>query len=332
MRVIRAVRFGDPEVLVLRQEPDPAAGAGQVVVEVSVAAIDFVQTQLRRGITPGPPLPVPPYVPGRSVAGHVRAVGADVDPSWIGRRVVTHTAAGSGGNAEQAVAEVEELIPVPPGVSLTEAAALLDDGSTALGLVEGAQVQAGEWVLVEAAAGGVGTLVVQLALAAGARVVGAARGEAKLKLVKELGADAVVDYAEPGWTERVREATGGRGPDVVFDGVGGQVGREALGVVAAGGRFVLHGAASGSATVVTDAKVKVIGFDLLLKLREGGRARIERMLAHAAADRIRPTIGRTFPLEQAAAAHAAMEAREVLGKTLLVTGPDRGSGHDAGPA
>jgi NADPH2:quinone reductase len=101
------------------------------------------------------------------------------------------------------------------------------------------------WVLVEAAAGGVGGLLVQLARAAGARVVGAARGPQKLDLAKELGAEAVVDYAEPGWPERVREATGGSGPDVVLDGVGGQIGREAFGVTARGGRFSLHGAGSG---------------------------------------------------------------------------------------
>lgn len=269
MRVVQAMRFGDPEVLVPGQEPDPMAGPGQVVVEVAVAAIDFVQTQLRRGVTPGPPLPTPPYVPGSSIAGQVCSVAPGVDPDWVGRRVVAHTASGNGDNAERAVVAVDALVPVPPWLGLPEAAALLDDGSTALGLVEAARIRAGEWVLVEAAAGGVGGLLVQLAHAAGGRVVGAARGAPKLDLARELGAEAAVDYSAPGWPERVREATGGRGPDVVFDGV-------------------------------------------------GARARVERMLAEAAADRIRPTIGRTFPLERADAAHAAMEAREVLGKTLLV--------------
>jgi D-arabinose 1-dehydrogenase-like Zn-dependent alcohol dehydrogenase len=116
-----------------------------------------------------------------------------VDPGWVGQRVVTHTVSGHGGNAEQAVAAIEALIAVPEGVSLQEAAALLDDGSTALGLVKVARIRAGEWVLVEAAAGGVGSLLVQLVRAAGARVVGAARGQRKLDLARELGADAVVD-------------------------------------------------------------------------------------------------------------------------------------------
>ncbi|OLF15953.1 zinc-binding dehydrogenase [Actinophytocola xanthii] len=322
MRVVRAVRFGGPEVLVPDQEPEPVAGPGQVVVEVSVVAIDFVQTQLRSGWTPGPPLPTPPYVPGSSIAGRVGSVGEGVDRAWLGRRVVTHTASGAGGNAEAAVAAVEELVPVPAGLGLPEAAALLDDGATALGLVHRAGVRAGEWVLVEAAAGGVGGLLVQLAGAAGARVVGAARGAAKLEVARALGAEAVVDYSEPGWSERVRAATGGRGVDVVFDGVGGRIGQEALEATAPNARFSVHGAASRAVTVVDPAEarrrgVSVIGLEQLRSFHVGARERVEHMLAEAAAGRVTPRIGRTFPLERADAAHAAIEAREVLGKTLL---------------
>ncbi|WNV89858.1 zinc-binding dehydrogenase [Umezawaea sp. Da 62-37] len=322
MRVVRATRFGGPEVLVAGEAPDPVAGPGQVVVDVAVAALDFVQTQLRGGVTPGPPLPEPPYVPGGSVAGLVTTTGPGVDPAWIGRRVVAHTAGGYGSNAERAVAAVGALIPVPDGMGLDVAAALLDDGGTALGLVEGAGIRPDEWVLVEAAAGGLGSLLVQLARAAGARVVGAARGPAKLDLAKQVGADVVVDYSEPGWAERVREATGG-GPDLVFDGVGGTIGREAFGVTARGGRFSVHGASSGAATVIDEAEalrngVAVIGIEQLHGFQAHAHDRATRALAEAAAGRLRPVIGRTFPLERASSAHAAMEAREVLGKTLLV--------------
>jgi NADPH2:quinone reductase len=321
MRVIRVERFGSPAVLVPSQAPEPMAGAGEVVVEVAVAAIDFVQTQLRQGFTPGPPLPRPPYVPGGSVAGQVRSVGAEVDPGWLGRRVVTRTASGYGGNAERAVATVTALLPVPPELGLPEAAALLDDGRTALGLIDLTEPRPGEWVLVEAAGGGLGSLLVQLARAAGARVVGAARGAHKLELARRLGAEAVVDYSEPDWTERVRVATGGRGPDLVFDGVGGQLGEQAFGIVAPGGRFCLHGGASGALTTVDPTRagrhgVRVLDIDSLRGLDT--RALAERALAEAAAGRLRPTIGQTFPLERAAAAHTAIEARAVLGKTLLV--------------
>ncbi|KAB2372456.1 zinc-binding dehydrogenase [Actinomadura montaniterrae] len=320
MKVVRVTRFGGPEVLVAGEAPEPAAGPGQVVVAVAVAEINFVETQLRRGITPGPPLPEPPYVPGGGVAGRVAAIGDGVAPEWLGRRVTTGTAGRLGGNAERAVADVDDLVPVPDGLDLAEAAALLHDGGTALGLFDGAGVRAGDRVLVEAAAGGLGSLLVQLALSAGARVVGAARGEAKLALVRELGAEAV-DYSEPGWAKRVLDATGGF--DVVFDGVGGEIGREAFGATARGGRFSVHGASAGAATVIppeeaAERGVTVFGIEQLMGFGDGAKERVRRALDAAAAGRIRPVIGRRLPLERAADAHAAMEARSVVGKTLLV--------------
>ncbi|MEV4176116.1 zinc-binding dehydrogenase [Nonomuraea sp. NPDC049709] len=324
MRAVQVTRFGGPEVLVAAEVPDPVAGPGQVVVGVEVAEINFVETQLRRGITPGPPLPEPPYVPGGGVAGRVVSVGEDVDPDWKGRRVTVSTAAGRGGNAELAVAEADGLVEVPEGLGLPEAAALLHDGGTAVGLVDRAGIRAGDWVLVEAAAGGLGSLLVQLALGAGARVIAAVGSGPKAELARELGAEVVVDYTRDGWTDLVRRGTGGQGPDVVFDGVGGPIGRAAFEVTARGGTFSVHGASSGSATTIDPAEaagrgVTVIGLDQLFGLSEpdGARLRTERALAAATAGHIRPVIGRTFPLERAADAHAAMEARAVPGKTLL---------------
>ncbi|MER6809644.1 zinc-binding dehydrogenase [Spirillospora sp. NPDC000708] len=321
MKVVRVTRFGDPGVLVSGEAPEPAAGPGQVVVAVAVAEINFVETQLRRGITPGPPLPEPPYVPGGGVAGRVAAIGDGVAPEWLGRRVATGTADRLGGNAERAVADVGDLVPVPDGLGLPEAAALLNDGGTALGLFEGAEVRAGDRVLVEAAAGGLGSLLVQLALSAGARVVGAARGEAKLALVRELGAEAV-DYSAPGWAKQAVDATGA-GFDVVFDGVGGEIGRAAFGATARGGRFSVHGASSGAATVVppdeaAERGVTVLGIEQLMGFGIGAKERALRAMEEAAAGRIRPVIGQRPPLERAADAHAAMESRSVVGKTLLI--------------
>jgi NADPH2:quinone reductase len=128
-------------------------------------------------------------------------VGEGVDPGWAGRRVITHTGehGGQGGYAQKAVARADALIPVPGSVGPREAAALLHDGPTALGLADGALLRPGQWVLVLGAGGGMGLLLVQLARAAGAQVIGAARGQRKLDLVRELGADAVADYSEPGW-------------------------------------------------------------------------------------------------------------------------------------
>ncbi|MFC0042122.1 zinc-binding dehydrogenase [Actinomadura rayongensis] len=325
MRAVVVTAFGGPDVLKWEDVAEPVAGDGQVLVRVEVAEINFVETQLRRGFSPGPPLPEVPFVPGGGVAGTVAEVGGGVDASWVGRRVVTRTVDGRGGNAEFAVADVEFLVPVPEGLGMPEAAALLNDGQTALALFERAAVKPGEWVLVEAAAGGLGSLLVQLAHGAGARVVGAASSSAKLDVARELGAEAVVDYSRDGWADAVRAATGGRGPDVVFDGVGGAIGRAAFEVTAGGGRFSIHGVSSGEMTTVDPAEaaergVTVIGIDQLFALAGAAdaRDRVARVLADAAAGRLRPAIGRTFPLADAAGAHAAMEARSVPGKTLLV--------------
>lgn len=321
MRTVQAVKFGGPEVLVPSEVPDPVAGAGQVVVDVEVAGISFVETQIRRGVDKWHAKPLLPYVPGGLVAGRVRSIGARVDQVWLGRRVVAGTGE-TGGFAEQAVAEVTELFSVPDALGLPEAVALHSDGSTAQGLVENARLRPGEWVLVEAAAGGLGSLLVQLALAAGARVVGAARGGRKLDLIRGLGADAV-DYFEPGWTKRLLETTGGAGPNVAFDGVGGQIGRAAFDVTARGGRFSVHGASSGDATIIDPAEarskgVEVIGIEQLFDFGPNMVRWAEQMISKAAAGIVQPVIGQTFPLEQAAAAHAAIENRTAVGKTLLL--------------
>ncbi|MBA2446424.1 MAG: zinc-binding dehydrogenase [Chloroflexi bacterium] len=322
MRVVQATRFGGPEVLVTSEAPDPVAGPGQVVVDVSVAPVLFVDTQIRRGWGGEWFTVKPPYVPGVGVAGQVLSVGEGVDPGWAGRQVVTDTGE-RGGYAERAVAPAEGLIQVPDGLGLPEAAALLHDGRTALGLAEGARIRPGEWVLITAAGGGLGSLLVQLAHAAGARVIGAARGQRKLDLARELGAEAAVDYSEPDWPEQVREATGGPGPDVVFDGVGGQIGLAAFEITARGGRVSAHGAPSGGFAEIDPREaerrgVTVRGIQHVQFSPADGKRLIERVLSEAAAGRIRPVIGQTFPLERAADAHAAIDARGVIGKTLLL--------------
>ncbi|GAA1595906.1 zinc-binding dehydrogenase [Actinoplanes couchii] len=322
MRMVRATRLGGPEVLVPGQAPDPVAGPGQVLVEVEVAGISFVETQIRRGTDRWHEPPRLPYVPGGLVAGRVSTIGDRVDPAWRGRRVVASTGE-TGGFAERAVAGADDLFPVPDGVGLPEAITLYSDGSTAEGLIENAGIRPGDRVLVEAAAGGVGSLLVQLARSMGARVVGAARGTRKLGVVRDLGADEVVDYSVPGWTAHLLGVTGGTGPDVVFDGVGGQIGREVFEATARGGRFSVHGASSGAVTLINAAEasrgdVTVIGIEQLFVFGPQVRRWARRMMSRAAAGQIRPLIGQTFPLEEAATAHATVEDRTAVGKTLLL--------------
>ena len=307
MRAIVINEFGPPAVLRLAEVAEPLAGPGEVTVDVELAGVTFVDTQVRSGHPPHPAmLPALPAILGNGVGGTV-----------AGRRVVA-SLGGTGGYAERAVAPASQLIEVPDGVPLRDAVALLADGRTALALIELAVPQAGDTVVVEAAAGGVGTLLVQLARNAGARVVALASIDSKLTVARQLGADLAVSYAEPGWEQRVRDAAGD--VDVVFDGVGGDIGRAALGLLRAGGRFCPFGMASGSfAPVPPDLaaarQVNVLRSAMPDAARRTALARAA--LAQAAEGRIRPVIGQELDLARADAAHAAIEARATTGKTLL---------------
>ncbi|WP_199432675.1 zinc-binding dehydrogenase [Qaidamihabitans albus] len=316
MRAVWLKEFGGPEVLVTGEAPDPVPGPGQVLIEVAFAGITFVETQFRRAGR-GPFEVEPPLIPGNGVGGVVTRVGHGADPALAGRRVVSGLG-GSGGYAERAVADAEAVIEVPDGLGLDSAVALLADGRTATMLVRGAGLAGGERVLVEAAAGGVGTLLVQLARAAGALVVGVAGGRHKLELAHELGAEVTADYREPGWTERVRDAVGG--VDLVFDAVGGETGRAAFELLGRGGRFVSYGLAGGAPAAIPGELAAARGVSVSWGI--GGRpaelrAFAKSALAEAAAGRLRPVIGQRFPLERAADAHAAIESRATVGKTLL---------------
>jgi NADPH2:quinone reductase len=321
MRVVEATQLGEPEVLVIREAPAPVAGAGEAVVDVSVVPVLFLDTQIRLGAAKWFPVK-PPYVPGVGIAGRVVSVGDGVDRTWIGREVISDI--DHGGYVERAAVPADGSIAVPGGLGVADAAALLHDGRTALGLADDAQIQPGESVLVVGAAGGLGLLLVQLAHASGARVIAAARGERKLALARDQGADTLVDYSEPGWDEQVLEATGGSGADVVFDGVGAEIGRAAFQVTSRAGRFSAHGAPGGQFAEIHPQeaerrRVTIRGIERVQFTPAEGKRLTERALSEAAAGRIRPVIGQTFPLERADAAHEAIEGSQVTGKTLLLT-------------
>ena len=326
MQAIQVDHFGGPEVLVPVEVPDPIAEPGQAIVEVAAADVLFLDAVIRYGLAADFFPLRPPYVPGTGVAGTVTSVGPVDDASWIGRRVVANTGAsgGSGGYVQQAAVAIGDLVPVPDGLGLFEAAALLHDGATAMGLVESFPIESGEWVLVVGASGGLGAILIQLARAAGGRVIGAARGQAKLELAREIGADLVVDDSDPDWAKAVIEATKGHGADLVFDNVGGSIGLAAFESIATGGRFSGHGAAAGMFTAIDPSEaerleVTVRGIEQVQFSPTDSVRLATKALAAAAEGLIRPVIGQTFPLEQAADAHRAIEARTVIAKTLLVT-------------
>jgi len=309
---VRAVvirKFGPPEVLEPTDAEEVYAGPDDVVIDVEFANITFVETQVRAGRPPHPSmLPALPAILGNGVGGTV---------SGTGRRVVA-SLNGTGGYAERAASPASRLIDVPDALAMRDAVALLADGRTALALAARADLRGGETVLIEAAGGGVGTLLVQIARNAGARVVALAGHPRKLALARDLGADLTVDYRHDGWERQVRDATGQ--VDVVFDGVGGEIGLAAFGLLGAGGRFCPFGMASGSFTAVTPEHAAA----WRISLRSGAAASPEELaalartaLAEGAAGRLRPVVGQEFELAEAAAAHAAIEARETIGKTLL---------------
>ncbi len=324
MRVIQVREFGDPGVLIPAVTKDPAPGVGEVVLTTAFADVLFLDAIIRWGLAVDF-FPVrPPYVPGNGVSGQVAAVGERVEGLSAGDLVVAHTGGdgGVGGYAEQVAVPAADVVPVPAGVGPAAAAALLHDGATALGLIEGTGIHAGETALVVGAAGGLGILLVQYIAAAGGRVVAAARGEHKQELALHMGAIAAVDYSRNDWTGRVRDAAGGMGPQVVFDGVGGELGAAAFAVTAAGGRFSAHGAPSGGFAPIDPDEaarrdITVKGIEQV-QLKSADRKRLTwQAMTDAAAGTIDPVIGQRFSLDRAADAHRAIEARTVTAKTLL---------------
>ena len=326
MHAIQVRDFGPPDVLQTADLPDPAPGPDQILVAASACDVLFVDTLIRSGAGLGY-FPIrPPYVPGNGLGGEIVAVGEAVSLNWLGQRVVAHTGGrgGTGGYAQLAVASLEHAVAVPGDVDLLDATAVLHDGTTALRVLEVCDIRAGEWVLVLGAAGGMGILIVQLLAARGAQVIGAVRGRAKQEVVTGAGALATVDYGRSDWADAVLAATGGARPTVVLDGVGGPIGTAAFGLVADGGRFSAHGSPSGSfAAIDADAarhrqvRVSTIGD---LQFGPGDRSRLMKdVIEQLAGRRIAPRVGQTFSLADAAKAHQAIEARQTVAKTLLLT-------------
>jgi NADPH2:quinone reductase len=320
MRAIQVASFGGPEVLTPTDLPDPEPGPGQVVVGLAAADVIFLDTLLRSGWGQDF-FPVPlPYVPGHGGAGTVLRTGEGVDPALTGRRVVARIP--YGGYAERAVADLDRVVPVPDDLPFEVAAGLLHDGATALNLDRLGSPDKDEWVLVTAAAGGAGTLLVQLAVDAGARVVAAASSAEKRALAASLGADVTVDYTRDGWPDEVRAATGG-GAALAFDGAGGALGTSTVDALADGGRLVTYGTSDGFAAP-DPAILARRGIRFLQPLLAGPppnavvRDLLTEALDLAVGGHLRPVIAATLPLDRAADAHRALAARSVAGKSLLI--------------
>ncbi|MEU8644570.1 zinc-binding dehydrogenase [Streptomyces sp. NPDC048674] len=325
MHAIRLHTFGPADHLVHERVDDPVPGPGQVRIAVAAAGVHLLDAALREGMRGGPaPGPtVLPTIPGREVAGTVESLGEGVAALWLGRRVVAHLGFAPGGYAELAVTDVDRVHDIPENLDFAQAVAMIGTGRTAMGIVQFAEPGPADVVVVPAAAGGIGTLLVQYAHHRGATVIGLAGGLEKVARVRANGADHAVDYTEPSWSEKVRAQLGGRPATVVFDGVGGEVAREAVALLGPGGRHVVfgwsgEGIRDGSPYLVEGVSEQVLG--PVMMRRAGGPDPVRtlelRALSQAASGRLSPAVTR-FPLAEAAAAHRALESRATIGKVVL---------------
>jgi NADPH:quinone reductase len=313
MRAIRIARWGGPEVLELVEDhPDPVPEAGETLVEVARAGVNFADTHARENsYLARYELPL---VPGAEV------VGTTPD----GRRVAALV--GTGGYAERVAAPEALTVPVPDGVTDAQALALMLQGLTAWHLYRtSARLQDGEAVVVHAAAGGVGSLAVQLAKPLGAgRVIATASSEDKRRLALELGADAAVDVTAEDLADRLREANGGRRVDVVLEMAGGRVFDASLEALAPFGRLVTYGIASREANTVSSGALMarsqaVVGFWLMHALRDPAKVGppLRELFGRLAAGELRVVEGETYGLSEARRAHEDLQARRTTGKLLL---------------
>lgn len=322
MKVVQFAHYGGPEVLELVEREVPTPGTGEILIKVGAIGVNFADTMQRAGT-----YPVKfelPFVPGYEANGWVEAVGPDVEGFTVGQRVTTSLSQG-GGYAQYVLAPAATSYPLPDGVDDRIALALKVQGLTAYFLLKSAtRLVEGDTVLIHAAAGGVGTIAVQLAKLWGASTVIGAASPGKHAQVKSLGADVVIDYTQPNWSEQVLAATSGQGASIILDPLGDSGRVENLKALAPFGRWATYGTLAGGPVTLDGAAIGQLigknqsvhgfslsqGYDLaeatneLFGLVSSGQLRIEQ--------------GPQWPLSEAAEAHRALENRETTGKVILV--------------
>jgi NADPH2:quinone reductase len=315
MKAIRVNELGGVEKLTLEEIEKPVPKADEVLIKVAAAGINYADTMMRSGnYLTKPPLP---FTLGYEAAGTIESLGENVTNLSVGQRVLATTS--SGGYAEFATAKAALAMPIPDELGFGESTALLVQGLTALGLLN--ETKAGQTILIHAAAGGVGTLLVQLAKYKGLKVIGTASSEQKLQIVADLGADFAINYSEDDWTDEVLKATDGRGVDWLIEMVGGSIVAQNLKVLAKHGTMWIYGAASGE-----DFKVSVLslmaknhtirGYWLMNESIPNRIAFTKELLGHLGAGRLKIQVTE-FPLEKAREAHEAIENRKTTGKVVL---------------
>ena len=322
MRGIRIKRYGGPEVLEYGELPDPVPGPGEALVRVRVAGVNFTDVYQRTGTYPG----VLPFTPGVEGVGMVEKVGSGVTDVKVGARVGWVMI--KGGYAELVALPAQRLVPIPDEIDDRTAAALLLQGMTAHFLLTDCyHVKKGEWILIHAAAGGVGLLMTQIARRLGARIIGTTSTEEKAALARVAGADEIVLYTREDFQEAARRITGGEGVSVVYDSVGKTTFLKSLDSLRVRGYLVLFGGSSGPAPTIDPMILNPKGSLFLTRptlgnyesTREELLRRAGDVFAWAAKGELKVRAVHDYPLSDAAKAHADIEARRTTGKILLIT-------------
>jgi NADPH2:quinone reductase len=321
MKAIRVKQTGGPEAMQLAELSVPQPKPTEAVVKVSVAGVNAIDGYFRDGRFRTPL----PFIPGQEGAGVVTAVGAQTKAVRVGDRVAWSGVLGS--YAEFVVASEDHLVPVPASISDDQAAASMIYGLTAHYLVTDAyKLKAGETALVHAAAGGVGLLLVQMARAIGARVIGTTSSEEKAQLAREAGADEVIVFTQQDFEPEVKRLTDGKGVEVVYDGVGKATFEKNLNVMRLRGMLVLYGMSSGPVLPVDPAQLSEKGSLYMARTtlahftatRDELLARTKALFGMISEGKLKLRIAKTYPLSDAPQAHRDMEARKVAGKLLLI--------------
>ncbi len=320
MLAIRIHEFGGPEVMRLKEVPEPTPGPGQIVISVKAAGVNPVDTYLRAGTQYRCELP---FTPGRDAAGLVAAVGAGISSFKPGNRVYISGSL-SGTYAASALCAEAEVHPLPEGTSFEQGAALGVPYTTAHRALFGkARAVRGETVLVHGASGGVGIAAVQLALAAGLKVMGTAGSPRGRELLARQGAVQIFDHRQSGYAQRIQEATGGRGVDVILEMLANINLASDLALAAKFGRVVVIGSRGVTQVDPRDAMTKdisVMGMVVMNTPPEDLRRIHEELQAGLLNETLRPVIGRSLPLSEAAEAHRAVMAPGAAGKIVLIPG------------
>jgi NADPH2:quinone reductase len=322
VKAVVCKQYGPPETLVVEELPSPRAGAGEVVVSVKAASVNFPDVLIiQNKYQFKPPLP---FSPGSELAGVVKEVGAGVSAVQPGDKVMAFTTYGA--FAEEVKIEAARLLPIPEGMDFESAAAfVLTYGTSDHALRDRGALRNGETLLVLGAAGGVGLAAIEIGKALGARVIACASSDAKLAVCLEHGADATINYAAEDLRERIRGLTGGRGVDVIYDAVGGTYSEPAFRSIAWRGRLLVVGFAAGeipklplNLALLKGASVVGVFWGDFARREPQAFAESMRQLGHWYREgKLRPHVSQIFPLEKAADALKLMAARQVKGKVVL---------------